>query len=288
MIDRSLIGCRYTPSSTTYAAVYDMWWEFLAERTISFFSWDTENTVEPHHIEERLIFTATAGITLYKDNLTAFYGNLFGPTVYFDEFKYFTAYSPIWTHTYRIGKTIAVIYNNSLHTSCEKLIHLYASAIAHLWVTLINSSINLRAQSGVGVVNTSLQVDAYNNYRDQLCNGILNPMMDPTFLGIQFPEHKDARIDLEPIYQTCMDLLNDFYEHFGIRTVYRKKGNLISDEVLGNIEKLRVNMDDMLECRQRGCEEVNKLFGTKWKVERKYNDATIYEDLRILPGTESN
>ena len=282
------INKKYTPTSTTYAYVYEMWWDFLAERVISLFEWKKTSPVEPHHIEERLMFSGPCGVTQFKDQLTAFYGNAFGPTVYFDEWKYFTVYSPIYTNTYRIGKSIAVIWNNSMHDSVEKIIHLYASAIAHLWVTLINISINLRNPDGVGVVKDSMQVAAYNNYRDQLCNGIVNPMMDRTFLGIDFPQHSSTRVEIEPIYQTCMDLLNDFYEHFGIRTVYRKKGNLISDEVLGNVEKLRVNMDDMLECRKKGCEDVNKLFGTNWEVERRYNDATIYEDIGTLPTGESN
>lgn len=289
MIDPFLINdvFTYKPTSTTYAACYRMWWEFLAERIINLFKWTVNGDIEPHHIEERLLFSGTCGITYYENRLTAFYGNLFGPTVYFDEFKYMTVFSPIFSKTFRVGKTIAVIFNNSMHGSVEKLIHLYASALAHLWVTLINSAINLR-NDGVGVVNTSFQVDAFNNYRNQLANGILQPMMDETFLDIKFPEHRNQKIELEPIYQTCMDMLNDFYEHFGVRTVYRKKGNLITDEVLGNIQKLRVNIDDMEECRKKGCEEVNRLFGKNWEVERSYADATIYADLGDLPASESD
>ena len=42
---------------------------------------------------------------------------------------------------------------------------------------------------------------------------------------------------------------------------------MIVEEVKADDPMLLLNLSDMLEFRKRGCDEVNRLFGTNWTVE---------------------
>ena len=62
--------------------------------------------------------------------------------------------------------------------------------------------------------------------------------------------------------------LEGFYNAIGVRTTWKKKGNMIQEEIQANDSMVLLNISDMLESRKRGCEMVNNLFGTNWTVEK--------------------
>ena len=78
------------------------------------------------------------------------------------------------------------------------------------------------------------------------------------------------------------NLLNAFYQDIGVRTVWNKKGNMVSDEVGGNQPLLLQNVSDMLNQRKIMCEKINNLYGIKITVdlapELKYNEEKEEEE----------
>lgn len=57
-------------------------------------------------------------------------------------------------------------------------------------------------------------------------------------------------------------VLANFYHSFGINSNYNlKREQLNSNEIDVNEEVLRLNIEDMLKCRQRGVEKINDLYG---------------------------
>ena len=52
----------------------------------------------------------------------------------------------------------------------------------------------------------------------------------------------------------------------GIRMYNPKKAQIIESEVESNDQMLLIASEDMLECRQRGIEQVNDMFGTSITV----------------------
>ena len=108
----------------TYPAFYRYWTESLFERITRLFVWENTGNLDPKEIEERCILQGFAIISKIRqdDDLTAFFGSMFGPTKYYDEFKQVNINCPIYSGTRTIGED-AIIINNSArkYKNSEKL-----------------------------------------------------------------------------------------------------------------------------------------------------------------------
>lgn len=72
-------------------------------------------------------------------------------------------------------------------------------------------------------------------------------------------------------------VLANFYHSFGINSNYNlKREQLNSNEIDVNEEVLRLNIEDMLKCRQKGIEKVNDLYGLNIVVSL---NETVYQKL---------
>lgn len=256
----------FTPDNLKYRDVYKIWRMYLIERVMDIFQWEGHLCPSSHHIEENLMLTGKCGIAEYEGELVAFHCNLYGQTVYYDEFKKMNVFSPIYTNTVTLGENGVCIFNNATHTSVWKLIHLYSAMLAHTTVTYILSCINLRENNMV-ITSRSNQDVAYNIYRKAIVDGVVKPVSDPSLFELEIKDLGTKRdLKLIDIYEVIGNILNDFYSFFGVRTVYRKKGNLISNEVVGETPKLLINVKSMTEQREKGCEQIKKVFGYDWNV----------------------
>lgn len=256
--------------SGTFAGAYEYWRNVLSERAMHLFHWKNTYEVPEHEIELCIMFNGISGVTdKYKKKLSIFNGNMCGnPTQYYDIFEDFAVHSPIYTDILKIGKEIVVIKNNSLRNSIYPLVHRYAIMLAHTEVSLINTLINGRDSGGIPIASTESQKQAIENYRNSLCNGKVTSILDPAFSGVQFLSvNKNTTLSIKDLMEVRQNLLESFYADLGVKSSREKKGNMIDAEVHANDSMLMLNLSDMLENRQKGCEEVNKLFGTHWEVE---------------------
>lgn len=267
-------------SGGTFAASQTYWTNILFERTMRLFVWNgpDKDGVPQKEIESSLMIGGMCGITnKYKKKLAAFNGYFAGtPTVYYDHFEDFSVHSPVYSAVLKVGKQVAIIENNSVRNSIMPLVNKYASLLAHCDVTLINVLINMRDKT-IPVASTASEKTALENYRNSLCNGKVVPILDPAFSMAKFvtvPNTDNSQ--LKDLMETRRDLLNAFYNDIGVKTSWNKKGNMISEEVQANDSMLLLNLNDMLAARQKGCEMVNEMYGTKWTVdispELKYNE----------------
>lgn len=72
-------------------------------------------------------------------------------------------------------------------------------------------------------------------------------------------------------------ILANFYHSFGINSNYNlKREQLNSNEIDVNKEVLRLNIEDMLKCRESGVEKVNELYGLDLRVSL---NEKVYENL---------
>lgn len=87
------------------------------------------------------------------------------------------------------------------------------------------------------------------------------------------------------------NLLRSFYADIGVRASFDKKSNAVIDEVTADTSMLLYNVSDMLEERKKGCDQVNKLFGTSWTVrlsdEIDYSTENQPEDLTVEGGEDN-
>lgn len=265
----------------TFADGYNYWKELLFERAVRLFKWINTHEVPPHEIEVALLMGGAAGVTdKYKRKLSVFQGWYAGaPTQYYDIYEDFSIHSPVFSGVFKIGKDIEIIKNNALMNSIYPLVHRYAIMLAHTETSFVNTLINGRDSGGVPIASTQAQVTAIETYRNNLCNGKVGAILDPAFSGVQFLSvDKNTVLNIKELVETRENLLNAFYADLGVKTAWNKKGNMINEEVEANNSMLLLNISEMLEQRQIGCEKINKLYGTNWQVEIAPEIVMIMED----------
>ena len=253
--------------SCTYNVKYAYWRDSLFERVMKLFVWENTGNLKPKEIEQRLILNGHCGIANYQGELTAFYGSFYGVTKYMDEWTNYIVRCPIYTAEKKIGTDVVVIDNNSLRNPTFELVHHYATMLAHTEVSLINCLINSRDSGGVPIASTEKQKASIKEYQNQIFNGKYGVVTDVGNLGITYAgSDRKTQQDLIDIMETREKLIKSFYSDIGVRSAFEKRNNTVQAEVEADTSLLLLNLADMLRCREKACEEVNKLFGTNWSV----------------------
>ena len=277
---------KISKASTSFVAGYNFWLNYLFERATRLFKWNNlPSTIENHNMEITLLMNGTAGATnKYKNKLYVYNGQYAGtPTVYFDKYEDYSVYSPLYSAVLKIDKNIVVGRNCSLANSIYPLCHRYAMLLAHTDTSLTACLINGRDKT-VGVASTNTQKIALENYRNGIANGsITGAILDPAFSGVEFVSvpnsGKDTVLDLIELRER---LLNDFYNDIGVKNVKPKNEPLHTQaEVNGQDTMLLLNLNDMLECRKKFADDINKLYGTNITVDKS-------EELKYMEEGEKN
>ena len=186
-----------------------------------------------------------------------------------------------------------------MRNSAYSLVHHYAIILAHADVTLVDCLVNARDAGGVPVVTTEKQKQSVNEYQAKLYNGQYGSVADIGALGLQYlgSDRKTSQ-GLSEIMITREKILKSFYSDIGVRSAFEKRSNSVEAEVEADTSLLLLNLSDMIACREKGAEEVNKMFGTNWSVhvakEIDYgaeNERTQFDsssEVHIAEGGENN
>lgn len=278
------------PNDSTFKNGYDFWAQNLFERAMRIMKWDGPelDKVPQKELERPLLLGGTCFVTDRTPNrqVVSFPGWQCGsPTYYYDEYEDYSVHSPIFSKIYVKGKDGVMIANNSTFTSIYPLIHRYATMLSHLETTFVMRLIDERDAGSIPVASTESAKAAYKTYVNNKASGLYGAMVDPAFSTMQFVDTSRANPNtLKDFVEMRKNLLHDFYEDIGVKTNWDKKGNMIEAEVMANDSCLLLNLNDMLEHRKRGCEEVNKFLGTNWTVdlseELKYDERGGMENER--------
>ena len=236
------------------------------------------------------------GIDKAEDgNLYPFFGGLGGePDVYYMP-TLFTVANPAlnMSKTYKIHEDCVIIPNDTMYMGLIPMFRRYASQLVENDITLRNLMINDRAMSVITTPNDIGKTSAEIFYK-KLEDGDLTAVVNPQFTGIV-----DEKIEPQPLYTAqASNLIHahielhqylkaSWYNDLGLNANYNMKREAInSDESQLNFDALLPFVDDMLENRKRGVEEVNKIFGTDitvdiasaWKELREGDEDLIVED----------
>lgn len=260
---------KFAKESCTYSFIYKYWRDVLFERVMRLFVWENTDKIKPKEIEQRLLLAGHCGITkiLNEDELTAMFGSFYGVSKYQDEWKQYNVRCPIYAGTRKIGKDIVVIDNNSLRNPTYMLVHHYATMLAHIEVTLIDLMVNARDSGGIPVAGTEKQKASIKQYQSDVFNGKYGVVTDLGLLGINYigADRKTSQ-NITDVMQTREKILKSFYSDIGVRSAFEKRSNSVEAEVEADTSLLLLNLSDMIDKRKKGCEEVNKMFGTNWTV----------------------
>ena len=271
LIDFQLDAC-------TYPAFYRYWTNELFERLMRIFVWEDtyelENGIivgiDPKQIESRLILKGFCAISKLKESdeeLTAFFGSMFGPTKYYDEWKQVNVHCPIYAGTRTIDKDVVIINNTPVRTPTFMHVHHYATMLAHSEVTLIDMLVDARDNGGVPVASTQSQFESIRAYQNKRFNGKYGVVTDLGGLGVDYAgsDRKTSQSVLD-VLEARNKLVRSFYSDIGVRSAFEKKSNVNSLEIDGNDSVLEFNISTMLHQRELACEKVNDIFGTNWSV----------------------
>lgn len=269
---------------STYGYFYVFWKEHLLERVQRLFVYKgLPDTLPQKEIEMPLYLRGFVGICDYKHEMSAFNGTMYGVTKYIDQFTHFNGFCPIDTITREIDKDIVVIDNTSLRNPLLPLIHHYAIMLAHTDVTLVDAMINVRDCGGVPVATNEKQKKSIEEYQTKLYKGQYGVLTDIGNQGLTYVGgSRGTAQSLKDIYEVREKLIKSFYQAIGIKGSFEKNNNAVVDEVTSDTSLLQINIHDMLECRKRGIEKVNNIFGTNWSVD------LAPEILDLYKGGEDN
>lgn len=253
--------------SSTFNCGYKYWRDVLFERVMRLFVWEDTGDVKPKEIEQRLMLAGHCGITKLDNEITAMFGSFYGVTKYIDEWSHYTVRCPIYSGQRTIGEDVVVINNNALRNPTYMLVHHYAILLAHTEVTLVNCLVNARDAGGVPVASTEKQKQSIVEYQGKIFNGQYGVVTDIGNLGLEYMgADRRTTQNIMDIMETREKLIKSFYSDIGVRSAFEKRNNTVQAEVEADTSLLLLNLSDMLKCREDGAKEVNKMFGTSWKV----------------------
>ena len=263
----------------TYPAYYRFWTNELFQRLTRLFVWKNTYEIEdgkligvdPKQIESRLIPRGFTVITKMRESdkeLTSFFGSMFGPTKYYNEWKKVNIHCPIYAGTRIIDEDAVIINNTSIRNPSYMYVHHYATLLAHAEVTLVDMMIDARDNGGVPIARTQKQFESIRAYQNKRFIGKYGVVTDIGGLGVDYAgsDRKTSQSILE-VLEARNKLIRSFYSDIGIRAAFEKKSNVNSLEIDGNDSLLKFNISDALEQRKLSCERINTLFDKNWDVE---------------------
>lgn len=252
----------------TLARSFKYWRNKLFEKSCRLFEW--ENLPFPQkEIETRLLIHGFCGfVDDKKKGLMVATGSLSGNTQYYDIFKNFTFASPTANGgTFEIGKKCVVIDNDSLRNGMLDLVDRYALMLAHCEISTKMVLVNMRYKD-VLVADNSQSAESVNAFYRSLIDGKEGSILDKSLFekGVFSAGATSNMPDVRTLWETRNDILRSFYQEIGINYTKEKKERQITDELNGDTQLLLLNVDDMLKCRMKACDEINEMFGLNVSV----------------------
>ena len=261
------------------------WRETLLEYCCKLFTWQgLPDTIPAHEIEMGLFINGYNSIVKLNngDWISAVSSGLVGVTDYYDIFTDITFATPLHYGNRKIGKNCVVIRNNTLMHSLLPKINRYAIMLAHAEISTVAELVNDR-ESNIFEVMSDVHADGVREYQKQLYNGELAICQNKAFSGVRVTPTANKSIgESTKAWDARNNILTAFFEEIGIKKNAQKRERLITDEVNASDEIRKLNLSDMLDTRQRGADELNKLTG--WNITVKCNIPTV-EDVDTETGT---
>lgn len=187
--------------------------------------------------------------------------------------------------TFTNGKDCVIMRNDSFYLGLAPMFAKYAEMLATNEITMFNVDILTRIQALLmaGDSNGKKQADAYLKSIER---GDLSFVNSNAFTEniTTAPYATDADRSLTNLIEYEQYLKASWLNEIGVNSNYNmKRESLNSNESQLNGDFLLPLVDDMLECRQIGLDEINKLFGYNISVEK----ASSWEDIDNRESIES-
>ena len=249
--------------------IFRNYFEHFTAMGMNLFSYEAEAGYVPDRffkqLEKRLFFYGRAGVVERNSELVTVSASGFGEDVYDEPTQFSFVYGgglpdPATTPNRRVINETGVYCKNTFTGYPTAMVaEQYALMIAHCDMSIIAELVNSRFMDVLKASNNQSAEAAGKFYKD-LYSGKLSFISDKTEeLEVDRSARGVAR--LSDYIDTKASLLKEFYALFGINKTNEKRERMITDEVKDNQQLLQFNVKDMLDQREKMCDDIRNVFG---------------------------
>lgn len=261
-----------------------IWYQFI--RTQKMFEWrGLPNTIPQQDLERILQLNGNATWGIANDGkLYVYRGGLGGqlnqyrrPTISIVAVPYLN-----FNKTFKIGDDCVVMLNDDYYMGLITMFERYASLMTECDISLRFALFNSRIPMLISADSDSAKKDA-EEILSQIERGReLGVVGTNTFYkGLQtLPYAHDTKIN--ELLELNQYIKASWFNELGVEASYNMKREAINSAEVGTgIAALLPLTDNMLECRIRGAEEVNKMFGLNISVDFSSSWKNLREEERL-------
>ena len=219
-----------------------------------------------HEIEERLFFFGKCGIVKVDNKLWAVDANPNGLDRYGKptNFNYSFRNGETGTQNMTIGKNSVLAYNTFDMYPTALYAEQFAFQNAHVDTSIVSELVNSRMMDVIVTHNNNSAENA-SKYLNDIYNGKFAYLTDKVE-DIEIDRTNKGIARLHDYIDTKDRIMKESYEMFGIKKLAEKRERMITGEVESTQDLLHLNLKEMLDCRIKMCEDIEKVFGVKLEV----------------------
>lgn len=240
------------------------------------------DTIPAKHLERFLQENGTVCIAKHEDTLYAFNGALGGEQDAYGEPTKCIVANPYLNlnKEFVIDEDCVIIDNDYLRQGMKPLFNKYATFLNENEISIMIATINTRITAIISAGDSNT-VESAKDYLRQIEEGKLGVIADNAFLDAlkinQLSTGSNHNV-LDDLIRLNQYLKASLLNSIGLNAnTMLKKERLITAEVEASNDGLYPMVDNMLDCRRKGIEKVNKMFGTEIEVE--FNSSWDYREL---------
>ena len=188
----------------------------------------------------------------------------------------------------RLGKSIALVRGDANCVGLMPMMSLYGGEQAEALLTLRLQLVNLRTNKLLQADSDSVKEDAKSYLRKIDEEGELGVIGSKKFFdmlnGIKAEDYSSgsAGQSVKDTIEAIQYLDGKWFNELGLNATFNMKREAINDDEVGAGEDtLFPLIDDMLQWRKKGAEEINRIFGTSISVDLKSSWKKVMEE-RLL------
>lgn len=245
---------------------------YMLNRTQSMFKWDgLPDSIPQRILELYLQINGNACFYRYGGELYVFVGGMGGePDVYYMPTIYTIANPALkFSKSVEIGKECVVIPNDATYTGLIPMFSRYASAMTESELSIQIATINTRIVDLISAPDDRTKESA-KKYLEDIADGKFGVIAENSFLnGIKAQPYGATgnTNTLTNLIELIQYQKASWFNELGLNANYNmKRESLNSAESQLNNDALLPLIDNMLEMRKIGAEQVNAMFGTSISV----------------------
>lgn len=255
---------------------------YMLIRTQKIFKYEGLPDTIPQRLFEMLLqVNGFACVTKVKGELYAFWGGLGGePDEYYQPTLCVVSNPALkLSETYKVGEDCVIVRNDSYYCGLLPLFRRYGTAMVENDLSFKMASINSRIQALITAPDDTSK-EAGDKYLEDIASGKLGVLASNEFLdGIKAQPVQGSMRTFTDLIEYQQYLKASWYNEIGLNANYNmKREKLSTTESQMNNDALLPLVDDMLEQRRQGIEEINKMFGTNITVEFDSSWAKLLEE----------